>query len=90
MLRRSVITAAIAAAAAPTVAPAADRTPRPARALASVRGCLDEGIDMKSYIFWSLLDNFEWTSAYSQHFGLVAVDRETFSRTPKPKPEFCL
>jgi beta-glucosidase len=54
------------------------------RALDAVRGCRDEGIDVRSYIHWSLLDNFEWTSGYGQHFGLVSVDRETFVRTPKP------
>lgn len=53
-------------------------------ALAEVRRCLDEGIDVRSYIHWSLLDNFEWTSGYQQHFGLVEVDFETFKRTPKP------
>jgi beta-glucosidase len=52
--------------------------------LAEVRQCLDEGIDVRSYIHWSLLDNFEWTSGFDQQFGLVAVDRSTFARTPKP------
>jgi beta-glucosidase len=52
--------------------------------LAEVAKCIAEGIDVKSYIYWSLLDNFEWTSGYGQHFGLVSVDRETFKRTPKP------
>jgi beta-glucosidase len=51
--------------------------------LAEVERCLSEGIDVKSYIYWSLLDNFEWTQGYGQHFGLVAVDRETFARTAK-------
>lgn len=53
-------------------------------ALRQVRNCLDEGIDVRSYIHWSLLDNFEWTAGYSQHFGLVEVDLETFERKPKP------
>ena len=53
-------------------------------ALAGVRACMDEGIDVRSYIYWSLLDNFEWTSGYGQHFGLVAVDLDTFARRPKP------
>ncbi len=52
--------------------------------VAEVEKCLGEGIDVKSYIYWSLLDNFEWTQGYSQKFGLVSVDRDTFARTPKP------
>ena len=54
------------------------------RALDGVRQCLDEGIPVHSYLYWSLLDNFEWTSGYGVHFGLVAVDRSTFRRTLKP------
>ena len=54
------------------------------QALDGVRQCLDEGIAVHSYLYWSLLDNFEWTSGYGPKFGLVAVDRETFKRTPKP------
>ena len=54
------------------------------RALTSVQGCIDEGIPVHSYMYWSLLDNFEWTAGYGQHFGLVAVDLQTFKRTPKP------
>jgi beta-glucosidase len=54
------------------------------QALDEVRACLAEGIDVRSYIHWSLLDNFEWTSGYDKHFGLVGVDLKTFERTPKP------
>jgi beta-glucosidase len=54
------------------------------QALDGVRQCLDEGIPVHSYLYWSLLDNFEWTSGFAQHFGLVAVDLKTFKRTPKP------
>jgi beta-glucosidase len=53
-------------------------------ALAEVRACIDEGIDVRSYVLWSLLDNYEWTSGYDKRFGLVSVDRTTFKRTPKP------
>lgn len=52
-------------------------------ALDEVRKCLAGGIDVRSYIHWSLLDNFEWGFGYGPKFGLVAVDRETFERHPK-------
>ena len=51
--------------------------------LAEVRDCIAEGIDLRGYLHWSLLDNFEWTAGYAQQFGLVSVDRTTFARTPK-------
>jgi len=53
-------------------------------ALEGLAGCLDDGIDVRGYIHWTLLDNFEWTSGYSKTFGLISVDRETFARTIKP------
>jgi beta-glucosidase len=53
-------------------------------ALDEVRRCLDDGIAVKSFLYWSLLDNFEWTRGYTDQFGLVAVDPKTFARTPKP------
>jgi beta-glucosidase len=52
--------------------------------VAEVRKCRAEGIDVRGYIYWSLLDNFEWTAGYDKHFGLVGVDLKTFRRTPKP------
>jgi beta-glucosidase len=53
-------------------------------ALAGVARCIADGIDVRGYIHWSLLDNFEWIYGYKQHFGLVEVDLKTFKRTPKP------
>jgi len=58
------------------------------RALAGVAGCLDDGLDVRGYFYWSLLDNFEWVLGYGPTFGLVAVDRETFERRPKPSAEW--
>jgi beta-glucosidase len=54
------------------------------RALRGVLACLADGIDVRGYVHWSLLDNFEWAFGYGPTFGLVAVDRETQRRTPKP------
>ncbi|TCM23833.1 family 1 glycosylhydrolase [Novosphingobium sp. ST904] len=54
------------------------------RALAGLGRAMDAGTDVRGYIHWSLLDNFEWNRAYTAQFGLVAVDRKTFARTIKP------
>ena len=53
-------------------------------ALAGVLACLADGIDVRGYVYWSLLDNFEWILGYVPTFGLVAVDRVTQARTVKP------
>jgi len=44
---------------------------------------IDAGADIRGYFVWSLLDNFEWSSGYSQRFGLVYVDYPTLRRIPK-------
>lgn len=54
------------------------------RALKGVVRCLQDGIDVRGYYYWSLLDNFEWLFGYGPQFGLVAVDRKTQLRTFKP------
>jgi beta-glucosidase len=55
-----------------------------AEALRGLGRCLADGTDVRGYLHWSLLDNFEWIAGYGPTFGLVAVDRTTFARTPKP------
>lgn len=54
------------------------------QALAGVRRCIADGLPVKGYFHWSLLDNFEWQKGYAMNFGLVTVDRKTMARTPKP------
>ena len=53
------------------------------RALQGVENCLNDGIPVKGYCHWSLMDNFEWQKGYSMTFGLIAVDRTTQERKPK-------
>lgn len=54
------------------------------RALEGVEDCIAEGIPVKGYLHWTLLDNFEWQKAYSVKFGLIAVDRAAQKRMVKP------
>ena len=54
------------------------------QALSGVASCMEDGIPVKGYFYWSLLDNFEWQKGYSMTFGLVAVDRSTQERSPRP------
>ena len=44
---------------------------------------LQEGIPLRGYFYWSLMDNFEWAFGYSKRFGLLCVDFETQRRTMK-------
>ncbi len=53
------------------------------QALSGVKSCLDDGLPIRGYFYWSLLDIFEWQKGYSMTFGLIAVDRATQKRTPK-------
>jgi beta-glucosidase len=55
-----------------------------AEVLRGVRRALDDGVEIRGYFVWSLLDNFEWSHGFGPKFGLHSVDRETFARRPKP------
>ncbi|MFD6354229.1 glycoside hydrolase family 1 protein [Nocardia tengchongensis] len=54
-----------------------------AEALAHLGQAMADGIDVRGYLHWSALDNYEW-GRWRPTFGLIAVDRRTFTRTPKP------
>ena len=51
--------------------------------LDALRAAMAQGVDVRGYFLWSLLDNFEWNSGYSKRFGIVHVDYDTQQRTPK-------
>ena len=58
------------------------------RALQGVENCVNDGLPVKGYMYWSLMDNFEWQKGFSMTFGLIAVDRATQTRTPKESLAF--
>jgi beta-glucosidase len=57
-------------------------------ALTGLSNVIADGVDVRGYFQWSLLDNFEWALGYRPKFGIVAVDRTTFERTAKPSAQW--
>ena len=58
------------------------------KATDGVAACKKDGIPVIGYMYWSLMDNFEWQKGYSMTFGMIAVDRSTQKRTAKPSLAF--
>lgn len=56
--------------------------------LKSAERAVQEGLPLRGYFLWSLLDNFEWARGYTQRFGIVYVNYSDLSRTPKMSAEF--
>ena len=51
--------------------------------LAALQAAINQGVDVRGYFLWSLMDNFEWNSGYAKRFGIVYVDYATQQRIPK-------
>ncbi len=58
------------------------------RHLRALHQAIQEGVPLRGYFYWSLLDNFEWAYGYRMRFGLVYVDFETQERIPKDSARF--
>jgi beta-glucosidase len=56
--------------------------------LNAVLDAIDQGADVRGYMVWSLLDNYEWALGYSKRFGIIHVDYGTQQRTPKASARF--
>jgi beta-glucosidase len=56
--------------------------------LTALHAAMEQGVDVRGYFVWSLLDNFEWSLGYSKRFGIVHVDFETQKRTLKDSALF--
>ena len=56
--------------------------------LTQLHRTVSEGVPLRGYFLWSLLDNYEWADGYEKRFGIVYVDFKTQKRTPKLSAEF--
>ncbi len=63
--------------------PDTDRAEFVAAHLRAVLDAVEEGVPVRGYFYWSLMDNFEWAWGYAKRFGLVRVDYDTLRRTVK-------
>ncbi len=57
------------------------------KTLKSLKMAVSEGVNVKGYFYWSLMDNFEWAEGFEPHFGLYSVNFKTFERTLRKSGE---
>jgi beta-glucosidase len=65
-----------------------DRTMYLRNYLTQLQRAVREGVPIKGYFLWSLLDNYEWDDGYEKRFGITFVDFATLKRTPKLSSHF--
>ena len=51
--------------------------------LSAIHEAIEQGVNLKGYFIWSLMDNFEWASGYSKKFGITYIDENSLKRIPK-------
>jgi beta-glucosidase len=56
--------------------------------ISQVRLAMQDGVDVRGYFVWSLLDNFEWAVGNTKRFGIIRMDYETLKRTIKDSGEW--
>jgi beta-glucosidase len=59
------------------------------RYLQQVHRAIADGADVRGYLQWTLVDNFEWAEGFAQKFGIVAMEPDTLRRIPKPSAYLC-
>ena len=52
--------------------------------LKSLAAAMEEGVDIRGYFWWSLMDNFEWDRGFGPRFGLINIDYTDFRRSLRP------
>ena len=53
-----------------------------------IQKAIQEGIDVRGYFHWSLIDNFEWEKGFEPRFGLIEIDYKTMKRKIRPSAYF--
>ena len=56
--------------------------------LENVHRAIGEGVDVKGYLHWSLIDNFEWADGFKPRFGLYEINYQTYERIARPSAQF--